>query len=93
MLTKTVSSRHKPGCFWHGAPAAATVLKVVVRRLILLVLPENITSCACLDKSELKIIFHLYVDSDFFSELYLVDHLRYWGHRELRTVKCHIQRV
>ena len=27
----------------------------------------------------------------FFSDLYLVDQLAYWGHSQLKTVKCHLQ--
>ena len=42
------SSRYKPRYFKQGVQATSTVLKVVVGWLILLVFPENITSCACL---------------------------------------------
>ena len=60
MMTKI----YKPRCFWHNVQATGTVLKVVVGWLILLVFLEDITSCTCLDKSGLKIIFHLYAQSD-----------------------------
>ena len=53
----------------------------------------NITSCACLDKSGLKVIFHLFAQFEFFSDLYLTDQPTYCGHRQLETVKCHLQRV
>ena len=43
---------------------------------MLLVFLENIT-CPRLDKSELKIIFRLYVRSDIFLDLYLIDQPRY----------------
>ena len=60
------SSRYKPRCFWYGVWATGIVLKVVVGRFILLVFLEKITSCACLGKSELKTIFHLYTQSEIF---------------------------
>ena len=68
MMTKIYKLR----CFWHNVQATGTVLKVVVGWLILLVFLENITSCTCLDKSGLKIIFHLYAQSDVL-DLYLID--------------------
>ena len=55
---------------------------------------ENITtSCACLDKSGLKIISHLYVQSDIFLVFYLTDHPTYWDHGQLKTMMSHLQRV
>ena len=54
---------------------------------VLLVFLENITSCACLDRSGLKIIFDLYAQSEIFSDLYLIDQLTYWDHRQLKTVR------
>ena len=60
------SSRYKPRCFWYGVWATGIVLKVVVGRFILLVFLEKITSCACLGKSGLKTIFHLYTQSEIF---------------------------
>ena len=53
----------------------------------MLVFLENITYCAFLDKSGLKIIFHLYSLSEFFLDFYLIDQPTYWGRRQLM---CHL---
>ena len=47
-------------------PATGTILKVIEAWLILAVFLGNITSCACLDRSGLRIIFLLYVQSEIF---------------------------
>ena len=59
--------------YGFGILAIGTVLKVVLEWLILIAFSENIISCTCLDKSGLKIIFHLHAHSEIFSYLYLVD--------------------
>ena len=63
----------------YNVRVTGAVIKVVVAWLILLVFLENITSCACLDKSGLKIIFHSYAQSEFFLDLDLIDRPIYWG--------------
>ena len=66
--------------FLTWSTSNCTILKVVVGWLILLVFLENITSCACLDKFRLKIIFHMYAQSEFFLDFYLIDQPAYLGY-------------
>ena len=57
---------HKSRFFRHVARATGTLLKVIDGWLNLTVFPENITSCPSLEISELKVLFHLYAQWEFF---------------------------